>query len=74
MVDNNVKFFEDNVDFYSKEYKDYELRPWELEITRQVCGPDVLDVACGGGRMTIPLLRKGYHVTGTDFVAGLWGH
>lgn len=65
----NVKFFENNVDFYSTEYKDYELRPWELKIANTVTGPDVLDVACGGGRMTVPLLRRGHNVTGTDFVA-----
>ena len=65
----NVKFFKDNVDYYSKEYKDYSLKPWEKKIRDMVSGPNVLDVACGGGRMTIPLLRMGHNVTGTDFVA-----
>lgn len=64
----NAKFFKDNVDFYSAEYKDYELRPWELKIAERVRGPEVLDVACGGGRMTVPLLRRGHDVTGTDFI------
>src|SRR3989338_3028137 len=26
----------------------------------------ILDVGCGGGRLTIPLLKKGYEVTGTE--------
>ncbi len=68
----NTKFFKDNVDFYSEEYRDYTLKPWELHIVElledQVTGKDVLDVACGGGRITVPLLRRGFNVTGTDFV------
>lgn len=65
---NNIEFFRRNVDFYSEEYRDYSLKPWERKIVDMVTGPEVLDVACGGGRMAIPLLNKGYNVTGTDFV------
>ena len=43
---NNVEFFKNNVDFYSEEYKDYSLRPWERKIADQVSGPKVLDIAC----------------------------
>ncbi len=68
----NVKFFKNNVDFYSEEYRDYTLKPWEAEIVNrlgdQIAGRDVLDVACGGGRITVPLLRRGFDVVGTDFV------
>lgn len=65
---NNAKFFRDNVDFYSDKYKNYSLKPWEKKIVDLVSGPEVLDVACGGGRMTVPLLRRGYNVTGVDFI------
>ncbi len=68
----NTKFFKDNVEFYSEEYRDYTLKPWELQIVEiledRVAGKDVLDVACGGGRITVPLLRRGFNVVGTDFV------
>ena len=68
----NTKFFKDNVDFYSEEYRDYTLKPWERLIVElledRIAGKDVLDVACGGGRITVPLLRRGFDVVGTDFV------
>jgi len=65
---NNLDFFTNNVDYYSSEYRDFALKPWERRIVELVSGRDVLDVACGGGRVTVPLLRRGYNVTGTDFV------
>ncbi|KKL69725.1 hypothetical protein LCGC14_2112090, partial [marine sediment metagenome] len=43
----NARFFKDNVDFYSEEYRDYTLKPWEKVIVESVSGKDVLDVACG---------------------------
>ncbi len=68
----NARFFKDNVDFYSEEYRDYTLKPWERLIVElledRVAGKDVLDVACGGGRITVPLLRRGFNVVSTDFV------
>jgi len=65
----NHDFFQKNVDYYSCDYKSFTLRPWENQI-RELCRGNVLDVACGGGRMTIPLLHDGHNVTGTDFVTG----
>ena len=64
----NIDFFRANVDFYSEEYRDYSLKPWEKKIVGLVSGPNVLDVACGGGRITVPLLRRGHNVVGIDFV------
>ena len=64
----NLDFFKNNVDFYSEEYKDFSLKPWERKMMDLLSGTEVLDVACGGGRVTIPMLKKGYNVTGTDFV------
>jgi SAM-dependent methyltransferase len=36
-------------------------------------GKEILDVACGGGRHTIPLARAGYEMTGTDISAQFLG-
>lgn len=36
-------------------------------------GKKLLDVACGGGRHTIPLARAGYEMTGTDISAQFLG-
>jgi len=66
-VPENLDFFKANVDFYSSGYKDFSLRPWESKIVSLVSG-EVLDVACGGGRVTVPMLENGNNVTGTDFV------
>lgn len=68
MENSNLRFFKNNVDFYSEEYRDYSLKPWESRIVNLATGPEVLDVACGGGRITVPLLRRGHNVTGVDFV------
>ncbi len=66
-MDANLTFFKNNVDFYSEEYRDYALKPWERQIVELAQG-NILEVACGGGRITLPLLRRGYSVVGTDFV------
>lgn len=68
-MNGNIELFKNNVDFYSVGYGDYALKPWEEKILSQVKGESVLDVACGGGRMTVPLLRNGHNVIGMDFVS-----
>ena len=40
-----------------------------LEKTFGAPGGAILDVACGAGRHSIPLARRGYHVTGVDLSA-----
>ena len=67
-MNNNLDFFTSNIEFYSSDYRDFSLRPWEKRIVELVSGENVLDVACGGGRITIPLLHRGHNVTATDFV------
>ncbi len=64
----NPKFFRDNVAYYSDDYRDFSFKPWEKQIVDSVKGPEVLDVACGGGRMAVPLLRMGHNVTCVDFI------
>ncbi len=38
-----------------------------LRLSQTARGSDVLDLACGPGRHTIPLARAGYRVTGVDY-------
>jgi ubiquinone/menaquinone biosynthesis C-methylase UbiE len=63
----NLDFFKNNIKFYSEGYKDFCLKPWEEKLIKLVKG-QVLDVACGGGRIAVPMLRNGCDVTATDFV------
>jgi SAM-dependent methyltransferase len=51
-VDMGVNNNNDDVEFYL----DYANR----------CNNEILELACGTGRITLPLLRKGYRVTGID--------
>jgi SAM-dependent methyltransferase len=39
-----------------------------LNLAEEIAGP-VLEIGCGTGRVTIPLLQAGYHVTGIDIAA-----
>lgn len=44
--------------------EEYDI-PAYLEIASRTAGP-VLDLACGSGRLTLPLARAGHEVTGVD--------
>jgi SAM-dependent methyltransferase len=48
--------------------KDLTLERFYVETARER-GGRVLDLACGSGRLTIPLARAGFHVTGGDLSA-----
>src|SRR5262245_53560418 len=53
---------------YDVEYAGYdEDRPLVEQWARSLGGP-LLDLACGTGRMAIPLALQGYQVTGVDIV------
>lgn len=54
-----------DADFYDAEFKD---RNFEVEFYKeQCCGcSSILEVACGTGRITIPLARSGANIAGTD--------
>jgi len=52
--------------FYDWMYEDRtEDMPLYLEAARKH-GPPLLELACGTGRLTIPLAREGHHITGLD--------
>jgi 2-polyprenyl-3-methyl-5-hydroxy-6-metoxy-1,4-benzoquinol methylase len=42
-----------------------------LEVS---AGAELLDVPCGGGRLSLALARQGYHVTGVDWSAAFLTH
>jgi len=44
--------------------------PFYLELARKARGP-VLELCCGSGRITLPLLRAGIKVTGVDFTGSM---
>jgi SAM-dependent methyltransferase len=60
-----LELYED-ADFYDTEFasRDHEL-PFFLEQARRASGP-VLEIACGTGRLTLPIAAQGIDVTGLD--------
>jgi 2-polyprenyl-3-methyl-5-hydroxy-6-metoxy-1,4-benzoquinol methylase len=44
-----------------------------LDLAQQ-CGPRILDLGCGTGRLAIPLCRAGKQVTGLDAMPTMLGH
>ncbi len=53
--------------FYDWSYGDREEDiPFYVSLARE-CGSPVLEVACGTGRVLIPLAREGFEVVGLDF-------
>ncbi|MCW8877002.1 MAG: class I SAM-dependent methyltransferase [Kangiellaceae bacterium] len=54
-----------DADFYDAEFKDRRI---EIEFYKKLCSgkEKVLEVACGTGRITIPLAKSGINISGTD--------
>lgn len=71
--DDNLEEFQ-NPEDYDLEYGSYEPQgPFYETVAAQTGGP-ILDVACGTGRIAIPLARKGYALTGIDLAAPMLAH
>ncbi len=54
---------------FSDIYNSYEANNKELALYLDEaveCGPDILELCCGNGRITIPLARNNFNVTGVD--------
>jgi ubiquinone/menaquinone biosynthesis C-methylase UbiE len=57
--------------FYDRFTRGYAYEPWISAIERRavslgLSGTRVLDIACGTGNSTLPLLLRGYSVVGCD--------
>jgi SAM-dependent methyltransferase len=67
---NNLEEYADPL-VYDWENKDFEPGgPFYLALARQLGNP-VLEIACGTGRLTIPMARQGVDMTGLDVVPGM---
>jgi SAM-dependent methyltransferase len=64
-IDPLVKYYDDTLAVTSSQEAD-----WYLERARRFGGP-VLDLACGTGRLSLLLVREGFHVTAIDASAGM---
>ena len=60
----------DEFDAYARFYDlDYGDRDEDLDLYQQFaqqCGSPILELACGTGRVLLPLARQGYRITGVD--------
>ena len=66
---NNLEEYSDPLD-YDSEYGRFtpEVETFYQELALTVQGP-ILDLACGTGRITIPLAKHGFEITGLDISA-----
>lgn len=72
-LDHNLEEFQDPED-YDCEFGAYEPQgPFYESIAARTGGP-ILDVACGTGRIAIPLARKGFRMTGIDLAKPMLAH
>ncbi len=56
----------EDAEFYDTEFASRDLEiPFYRKYARQAAGP-VLEIACGTGRLTLPIARDGINVTGLD--------
>lgn len=71
--DHNLEEFQEPED-YDLEYGAYEPEGPFYEALAARAGGPILDVACGTGRIAIPLARKGFAMTGIDLAAPMLAH
>lgn len=71
-VEDNYGEFEDaeNYDIEEKSDEGDAAIDFYMELAQQTGGP-ILDIACGTGRVAIPLARAGFEVTGIDIVPAM---
>ena len=54
--------------YHAHHNQDLEDLPFWLELAKKQGGP-ILELGCGTGRITLPLVQAGYHLTGLDMSA-----
>ena len=70
MIDhNNLEEFADPVNYDREDSSDTGVA-FYTALAQETGGP-VLELACGTGRVTIPIARLGFAVTGMDIVGGM---
>lgn len=70
MVDHdNLEEFADPADYDRRDPSDTGI-DFYASLAEETGGP-VLELACGTGRVAIPIARAGFHVTGLDIVPGM---
>jgi len=57
--------------FYDLDYGERDEDLWMYQQFAQQCGSPILELACGTGRVLLPLAREGYHITGVDVSAAM---
>src|SRR5829696_9294186 len=65
----NLEAFAEPVDYDRQDSSDTGVA-FYAALARETGGP-VLEIACGTGRVTIPIARQGFAVTGLDVVPGM---
>ncbi len=65
----NLEEFADAVDYDKRDESDTGVA-FYASLAKETGGP-VLEIACGTGRVTIPIARLGFDVTGLDIVPGM---
>lgn len=66
---NNLEEFSDPVNYDREDTSDTGIA-FYAELAQETGGP-VLEIACGTGRVSIPIARLGFAVTGLDIVPGM---
>ncbi len=70
MIDHdNLEVFADPVDYDRQDSSDTGVAFYAW-LARETGGP-VLELACGTGRVAIPIARQGFAVTGLDVIPGM---
>lgn len=70
MIDHdNLEEFADAVEYDRRDTSDTGVAFYST-LARETGGP-ILEIACGTGRVSIPIARLGYEVTGLDIVPGM---
>lgn len=70
MTQNKIPEYLDYSEYYDFAHNQKDDIPFYLDYARE-CGSPILELACGTGRLIIPVAEAGYSVTGIDFSANM---